>query len=73
MSWCRGSIPSPPAEFHVKMADCYLKEKAFDKAYSQMDEYLKAEPDGRFAAKIKEIMQRMKAAGVLGQPQAAKQ
>jgi len=68
-----GLNPSPPAELHVKMADCYLKEKTFDKAYSQMDEYLKVDPAGRFAAKIKDIMQRMKASGVLSQPQAVKQ
>ncbi len=55
------------------MADVYLKEKSYDKAYSHMDEYLKADPDGRFAAKIKNIMQQMKASGVLSQPEAAKQ
>jgi tetratricopeptide (TPR) repeat protein len=65
--------PSPPAEFHVKVADLYLKEKSYDKAYSNMDAYLKADPDGRFAAKIKKIMQQMKASGVLSQPEAAKQ
>jgi tetratricopeptide (TPR) repeat protein len=64
--------PFPPAEFHVKIADLYLKEKSYDKAYSNMDEYLRAEPDGRFAAKIKNIMQQMKASGVLSQPEAAR-
>jgi len=64
--------PSPPAEFHVKMADLYLKEKSYDKAYSQMDEYLKAEPSGPFASKIKNIMQQMQASGVLHPAQATK-
>jgi tetratricopeptide (TPR) repeat protein len=60
--------PTPPPEFRVKLADLYLKEKAYDKAYSQMDEYLKAEPNGRFAARVKSIMEQMKASGVLSQP-----
>ena len=63
-----GLNPSPPADFHVKLANCYLKDKLFDKAYSEMGEYLKAEPAGPFAAKIKSVMQQMKAAGVLSEP-----
>jgi len=65
--------PSPPTELHVKLADVYLREKAYDKAYAQMDQYVKAEPNGRFAPKIKHIMQEMKAAGILNRPEAAKQ
>ncbi|MGD0695639.1 MAG: tetratricopeptide repeat protein [Terriglobia bacterium] len=64
--------PSPPPEFHVKLADVYLREKAYDKAYAQMDQYVKAEPNGRFATKTKNIMQEMKAAGILNQPEAPK-
>jgi tetratricopeptide (TPR) repeat protein len=64
--------PSPPPEFHVKLADVYLREKAYDKAYAQMDQYVKAEPNGRFATRTKNIMQEMKAAGILNQPGAAK-
>lgn len=65
--------PIPPPDLRVKLADLYLKEKAYDKAYSQMDEYLKAEPNGRFAARVKSVMEQMKASGVLSQPAAAKQ
>ncbi len=57
--------PQPPAQFHVKLADLYLKKKAFDRAYAEMRAYLQAEPDGRFAAKIKRIMREMESAGVL--------
>lgn len=56
---------SPPAELRVKLADVYLKESNYDKAYAQMQEYLKAEPDGRFAQKIKNIMQQMESAGAI--------
>jgi tetratricopeptide (TPR) repeat protein len=60
--------PSPPAELHVKLADVYLKENAYEKAYAQMQAYLQAEPDGRFAAKIKVIMRQMESSGALGAP-----
>ncbi len=63
---------SPPAEFRVKLADVYLKEKAYDRAYSQMDQYLRADPNGRFAGQVRSIMQQMKASGVLSQPEAEK-
>ena len=57
---------NPPAEFHVKLADVYLKENAYDKAYAEMQAYLQAEPEGRFAAKIKAIMRQMESSGALG-------
>ncbi len=60
--------PNPPAEFHAKLADVYLKENAYDKAYAQMQAYLQAEPEGRFAAKIKGIMQQMETSGALRAP-----
>ena len=55
----------PPAELEAKLADVYLKENAFQKAYAAMQGYLKAEPDGRFAPRIKEIMRQMESSGVL--------
>jgi tetratricopeptide (TPR) repeat protein len=50
---------------NVKLADVYLKEGAYDKAYAKMQEYLKAEPQGRFAPHIREIMKQMESSGVL--------
>ena len=64
--------PNPPAELHVKLADVYLREGAFDKAYAKMQEYLKAEPQGRFALHIKEIMKQMQSSGVLAGGEVAK-
>ncbi len=63
---------TPPSELHVKLADAYLKQAAYEKAYGEMQTYLRADPDGRFAAKVKNIMQQMESAGVLraGKPQA---
>jgi len=57
-----------PADLHVKLADVYLKESAYDKAYAQMQAYLQAEPQGRFAAKIKAIMRQMESSGALRAP-----
>jgi regulator of sirC expression with transglutaminase-like and TPR domain len=51
--------PSVPAEIHVKLADVYLKQSAYDKAYAEMQAYVRAEPDGRFAAKLKMVMHQM--------------
>ncbi len=55
---------SPPKEFHARFADLYLKAHVYDKAYSQMQEYLQVDPDGRFAPRIRKIMREMQAAGV---------
>ena len=56
---------SPPPEYHVKLADVYLAQEVYEKAYAEMQAYLQVEPSGRFADKIRRIMQDMKAAGVL--------
>ncbi len=63
---------SPPPELNVKLADIYLKENAFDKAYAKMQDYLKADPQGRFAPRIREIMRQMESKGVVAAGEAAK-
>lgn len=67
----RSLHPDPPPEWYVKVADLYLKVDDYGKAYEIMQAYLKVEPAGRFAGKIRKIMEEMKAAGVLreNQPQ----
>ena len=50
---------SVPAEIHVKLADVYLKQNALEKAYSEMQAYLREEPSGPFAAELKSVMRRM--------------
>ena len=57
--------PEPPAEIHVKLADVYLKKSAFDKAHSEMQSYVHAEPGGRFAAKVRELMKQLESAGLV--------
>ena len=61
----------PVPELYAKLADVYLRENEFDKAYTQMQSYLSADPSGPFASRIKEIMKQMRSSGVL-QEQTAK-
>ncbi len=61
----RSLNPSPPSELHVKLADVYLKQNAFDQAYAELQTYLQIDPQGRFAAKVRDIMRQMEAAGVV--------
>ncbi len=56
---------TPPPELHVKLADVYLKRGKYEKAYHEMQSYLRAEPGGRFATKVKNIMQQMESDGIL--------
>jgi tetratricopeptide (TPR) repeat protein len=57
--------PEPSAELHAKLADVYLKENSFQKAYDSMQDYLKADPGGSLAPRIKTIMKQMESSGVL--------
>jgi tetratricopeptide (TPR) repeat protein len=56
---------SVPAEIHVKLADVYLKQAAYDKAYHEMGAYLLLEPGGRFAPELKRVMQKMESDHIL--------
>lgn len=62
---------SVPAEIHVKLADVYLKQGANDKAYTEMQAYLHAEPNGRFTAKLKSVMRQMESDRILRAPNPA--
>jgi len=55
--------PAPPAELHAKLAAVYFQGGARDKAYTEMQAYLKAEPSGRFASAFKAMMPRLGPAG----------
>jgi tetratricopeptide (TPR) repeat protein len=54
-----------PAEIHVRLADVYTQQGAYADAYAELQAYLRAEPQGRFAAKATDVIQRMEKAGVL--------
>lgn len=63
---------SPPPELYVKLADLYVRERAFPDAYGAMQAYLRAAPRGRYAARTKSIMRQMEAAGVVSKSQTTK-
>jgi tetratricopeptide (TPR) repeat protein len=57
--------PSPPADLPLRLADVYIKQRAYAKAYSEMKRYLKAQPNGPYAAKVRGIVDRVDASGLL--------
>jgi tetratricopeptide (TPR) repeat protein len=58
--------PAPPAELHAKLAAVYLQGGARDKAYAEMQAYLRAEPTGRFASAFKAMLSRLGPSGAQG-------
>jgi tetratricopeptide (TPR) repeat protein len=58
--------PAPPAELHAKLAAVYLRGGARDKAYAEMQAYLRAEPTGRFASTFKAMLPRLGPSGARG-------
>jgi tetratricopeptide (TPR) repeat protein len=57
--------PAPPSSYYARAADAYLARKTYDKAYAMMQDYLRIDPQGRFAEKIRTTIQQMEAEGVL--------
>jgi tetratricopeptide (TPR) repeat protein len=55
--------PGVSAAVHEKLADVYLRENAYDKAYAEMRAYLQADPEGPYAAKIRAVMKELESAG----------
>ncbi|HLW80288.1 MAG TPA: tetratricopeptide repeat protein [Terriglobia bacterium] len=61
-----------PPEFHAKLANVYVSMGAYDRAYREMQTYLRADPKGVYADSIRKVAARMQSAGVLtGQAPAA--
>jgi Tfp pilus assembly protein PilF len=52
--------PAAPPEVHVKLADLYSKQKLYRRAYAEMQAYLDADPHGRFADRVRTVMDEMK-------------
>ncbi len=60
--------PDPPAELHAKLSAAYLREGKSEKAHAEMEAYLRAEPQGRFAAQLKSLMHQMESSGAVRTP-----
>ena len=61
--------PGVSAVVHKKLADVYLRENAYNKAYAEMRAYLQADPDGPYAARIRAVMRELESAGRVHPPQ----
>jgi len=46
-----------PAEVHLRLADAYLQQRDYDRAYTEMQTYLRIAPDGSLAAQTKTMLQ----------------
>jgi tetratricopeptide (TPR) repeat protein len=57
--------PGVSASVHEKLAGVYLKENAYDKAYAEMRAYLRADPNGPYAARTRAVMQELESAGLV--------
>jgi tetratricopeptide (TPR) repeat protein len=57
--------PDDPAVVHEKLADVYLKENTYDKAYAEMGAYLQIAPNGQYAGRIRAVMQKLESAGLV--------
>ena len=62
---------SLPAEVHVRLADVYLKQSSYGKAYAEMQAYLRAEPSGPYAARVRSLMHQMESDRVIPSAQPA--
>lgn len=63
--------PPAPPDVHVRLADVYSKERQFGRAYAEMKAYLAADPNGRFAEKVREVMKQMREAAAAARAAAA--
>jgi tetratricopeptide (TPR) repeat protein len=48
-----------PAEVHLRLADALLQQKDYDRAYAEMQTYLRIAPDGPLAAQTKAMLQQV--------------
>jgi tetratricopeptide (TPR) repeat protein len=61
----RSLNPSPPAELHARLADLFHKMRDYDNAYAEMQAYLSADPQGRFAERTRTLMGEMLSFGLV--------
>jgi tetratricopeptide (TPR) repeat protein len=56
--------PDMPAEFHIKLANTYLKTAEYAKALAEIETYLRLSPDGPYATSAKKISEVLRSGGV---------
>lgn len=50
---------SVPPDVHIRLADAYLELKEYKQAYTEMQTYLKVDPNGPFATQTRSMLQRL--------------
>lgn len=61
--------PALPPEFHLKVAALYIRWKQYDRARAEMQAYLAADPNGRYAAETRTMIKRLESSGMLSSKQ----
>jgi len=59
-----------PSVIPERLAAIYLNEGEYNKAYTEMQAYLAADPKGTYAASIRAVMQKLQSAGLVHPPSA---
>lgn len=55
---------TPPSEIHLILANCYLNMRHYPDAATELELYLKLEPKSTSAAKAREVLSKLKSAGI---------
>ena len=67
--WLRvGEINPEAPELHARLSMAYLREGNSKKAYAEMQAYLQAEPEGRYAPQLKSLMHQFETVGPVANP-----
>jgi outer membrane protein assembly factor BamD (BamD/ComL family) len=53
-----------PPEFHIKLANSYLKMAEYSKALTEIDTYLRLDPQGPYAASAKKAAEKLRSGGI---------
>ncbi len=60
--------PDGPSELHAKLAAAYLRQGITDKAYTEMQTYVRLDPSGRFAAQARSLMHQIESSSSAAGP-----
>jgi len=60
--------PDAPSDLHAKLAAAYLQQGQPDKAYAEMQTYVRIDPGGRFAAQARSLMHQIETASSTAAP-----
>jgi tetratricopeptide (TPR) repeat protein len=56
--------PEMPPEFHIKLANAYLKMAEYSKALTEIDTYLRLNPQGPYTASAKKVAEKLRSGGI---------